>query len=97
MISLRLSDEEYEVVSAAFRQHGARNLSECARAAVLQLAGAPPGAASPLMGSMADLARRVDLVYGEVQRVVSLLVPQQEERGRYEDYTRSAGRIESGD
>ena len=40
---------------------------------MLQLSGAPAGGSNPVLGSLADLARRVDLVYGEVQRVSSCL------------------------
>ena len=35
MISLRLSDEEYQGLKAHYRAHGARNISELARLALL--------------------------------------------------------------
>lgn len=73
MISLRLSDEEYEVVTSASRSNGARNLSEFARAAMLQLSTGPIRTINPVICSIEHLTRRVDEVYHEVRKVAVLL------------------------
>lgn len=72
MISLRLSDEEYEVVTSASRINGARTLSEFARAAMLQLSNSQRRM-DPVVGSLEEITRRVDMVYHEVRKVVTVL------------------------
>ena len=50
MISLRLSDEEYELLKASYHNHGARNVSDLARQALHHIMSGSP---VPTTGSLA--------------------------------------------
>jgi hypothetical protein len=77
MISLRLSEMEYEVLKTHYRIYGARNISELARLALQRIitesAGPPDDVAAALAGLDArvhTLESRVSLLLGR-ERVVS--------------------------
>ena len=70
MISLRLSDEEYQGLKAHYRAHGARNISELARLALQRIVAESDGAEDCVAARLSELEQRLR----QVEFQVSLLV-----------------------
>jgi len=77
MISLRLSDEEYELLKASYHNHGARNVSDLARQALQHIMTGSPvpttGSPVPHDGFAAKLAALDNRVH-TLESHVSLLL-----------------------
>src|SRR5450759_3165246 len=69
MISLRLSEEEFELLKARYHTYGARNVSDLARQALQHIMTGSPGPKPDLAAEMAELNQRVH----ELESRVSLL------------------------
>jgi hypothetical protein len=69
MISLRLSEEEFELLKARYHTYGARNVSDLARQALHHIMTGSPGPKPDLAAEMAELNQRVH----ELESRVSLL------------------------
>jgi len=74
MISLRLSEVEYEVLKTHYRTYGARNVSELARLALQRMMSGPTASQDAFAAKLSDLDERVH----QLESNVSLLL----ERGR---------------
>jgi hypothetical protein len=59
MISLRLSDEEYEALKGSYLTYGVRNVSELARLAVQRIMSAPLVPEDACAPKLSELDRRV--------------------------------------
>jgi hypothetical protein len=59
MISLRLSEVEYEDLKTHYRTYGARNVSDLARLALQRIMTAPAGPQEGLAAKLAELDARV--------------------------------------
>jgi hypothetical protein len=59
MISLRLSELEYEALKVQYRMHGARNVSELARLALQRIVNAPARPPDSLATKLSELDERV--------------------------------------
>jgi hypothetical protein len=59
MISLRLSEEEFELLKTRYHTYGARNVSELARLALQHILTRPPGPQNDFAGKLAELDDRV--------------------------------------
>jgi hypothetical protein len=78
MISFRLSGQEYEILKALHPHHGARNLSDFARTAMLRHLNSEPPAAVQLQSSsvqmtVEELNERVRRMQEDLQRLTALL------------------------
>jgi hypothetical protein len=70
MISLRLSEEEYQGLKAHTRAHGARNISELTRLALQRIVAESDGAEDGVAVRLSELDERLR----QVESQVSLLV-----------------------
>ena len=70
MISLRLSEEEYQGLNTHYRAHGVRNISELARLALQRIVAESPGADRSVAARLSELDERLR----QVESQVSLLV-----------------------
>jgi hypothetical protein len=59
MISLRLSEVEYEVLKTQYRTYGARNVSDLARLALQRIMTGPGGSQEGLAAKLAELDGRI--------------------------------------
>ena len=59
MISLRLSEEEYELLKTRYHSYGARNVSELARQALQHIITGPRGQMTGSPGPQPDFAAKV--------------------------------------
>ena len=75
MISLRLSDEEYEGLRTHYRDYGARNISELARLALQRIV---TGSAGPQDGFAAKLSALDERLH-QLESQVALLVDREKE------------------
>ena len=77
MISFRLSGQEYEILKALHCHHGARNLSDFARTAMLRHLNSEPSATSmhsvSVQSKVEELNDRVLSIQEDLQRLTSLL------------------------
>lgn len=74
MISLRLSDEEYEALRSLYRLHGSRSVSEFARNAMQKVIGENvTPASSTLETRILDLDIKMTSLDHEVARLVHLI------------------------
>jgi hypothetical protein len=74
MISLRLSDDEYEALRSLYRLHGSRSVSEFARNAMQKVIGENvPLAGSTLETRIVDLDAKMASLDHEVARLVQLI------------------------
>jgi hypothetical protein len=77
MISLRLSEIEYEVLKTHYRVYGARNVSDLARLALQRIMSGSPGLPDDVAAKLSELDERVHALesrFSQVQareRVVS--------------------------
>jgi predicted DNA-binding protein len=88
MISLRLSDEEYESLRSLYRLHGSRSVSEFARNAMQKVIGesVSPGG-NTLESRIVDLDSKMNSLDHEVARLVHLI------EARLDPATRTAGAL----
>jgi hypothetical protein len=70
MISLRLSEGEYEVLKTHYRTYGARNVSELARLALQRIVTDPAGPQDGFAAKLSTLDKRVR----QLESQVSLLL-----------------------
>ena len=75
MISLRLSDVEYEVLKTHYRTYGARNVSDLARLALQRMLNGSDASQDPYAAKLAALDDRVH----QLESQVSLLVEREKE------------------
>ncbi len=73
MISLRLSDEEYESLRSLYRMHGSRSVSEFARNAMQKVIGESISPAGTLETRIVELDHKMSSLDHEVARLVSLI------------------------
>ena len=73
MISLRLSEEEYQGLNTHYRAHGVRNISELARLALQRIVAESPSADRSVAARLSELEERLR----QVESRVSLLVEQE--------------------
>jgi hypothetical protein len=77
MISFRLSGQEYEILKALHPHHGARNLSDFARTAMLRHLNSDPPAvvhqSSDVQLKVEELNERILRMQEDLQRLTSLL------------------------
>jgi hypothetical protein len=69
IISLRLSEEEYESLKSRYASHGVRSLSEFARDAMHRVLGEEPASPADLRNRVQLLDGKVALLEGEVSRL----------------------------
>ncbi len=87
MISFRISDKEYEILKALHPHHGARNLSDFARTAMLRHLNSDPASgpvdaavAATLQPAFEDLAGRVQQMQQDINRLTTMLLSKQMEQ-----------------
>jgi hypothetical protein len=66
MISLRLSEVEYEVLKTQYRTYGARNVSDLARLALQRIMTGAAGSPEGLAAKLAELDDRVHALESRV-------------------------------
>ena len=66
MISLRLSEEEYELLKARYHTYGARNVSELARQALQHIMTGSPRPQHDFAAELTQLADRVHVLEASV-------------------------------
>ena len=66
MISLRLSEAEYEALRAHYSIHGARNVSDLARLALQRIIGASPAMDAELAAKLHELNDRMNAMEGRM-------------------------------
>jgi hypothetical protein len=67
MISLRLSEAEYEGLKTHYRNYGVRNISELARLALERIIGESAGAQPSVEDKLLDLERRLVAVERRIE------------------------------
>jgi hypothetical protein len=75
MISLRLSEVEYESLKTRYRAYGTRNVSELARLALQRIATDSPGAQDGFAAKLSEMDERIR----HLESHVSLLLEQERE------------------
>lgn len=73
MISLRLSNEEYEALRSLYRVHGSRSVSEFARNAMQKVIAETVSPAQSLDSRLNDLDLKMSSLDQEVARLVRLV------------------------
>ena len=73
MISLRLSDDEYEALRTIYRSHGSRSLSEFARDAMKKVIKEDAAASSTLESRLLNLDTRMQELDHVVGRLVNMI------------------------
>jgi hypothetical protein len=66
MISLRLSEGEYEVLKARYRTYGARNVSDLARLALEQVLSTPDTPHNAMIARLAEFDERLQALESSV-------------------------------
>ena len=67
MISLRLSEVEYDVLKTHYRAYGARNVSDLARLALQRVIAAPAASPDAFAAKLADLDGRVHALESQLR------------------------------
>jgi hypothetical protein len=80
IISLRLSEEEYESLKSVYASRGVRSLSEFARNAMHRVVGEGPANGAGIEDRVALLHGKVALLEGEVSRLSRALALEAEAR-----------------
>lgn len=75
MISLRLSDVEYEDLKAHYRTYGARNISDLARLALQRIMTGPDASHESIAAKLVELDGRVHALESELQMMRSRFNP----------------------
>ena len=70
MISLRISEVEYELLKAQYRAYGARNISDLARMALERFLNGAPGGPDSLATEVPDLIQRIHTLESQVSLLV---------------------------
>jgi hypothetical protein len=70
MISLRLSEVEYESLKTRYRAYGTRNVSELARLALQRIATDSPGAQDGFGAKLSELDERIRRLESQVALVL---------------------------
>jgi hypothetical protein len=73
LISLRLSDEEYDSLKTQYRTFGARNISDLARMALVRLLAGPPETHDTLAAELSELGERVLVLENQLAAIVQFL------------------------
>ncbi len=73
MISLRLSNEEYESLRSLYRVHGSRSVSEFARNAMQKVIGESRSPSGNIEGRLQELDEKMTTLDQEVSRLVRLI------------------------
>ncbi len=73
MISLRLSNEEYESLRNLYRVHGSRSVSEFARNAMQRVIGEAKAPAGNIEGRLQELDAKMNSLDQEVGRLIHLI------------------------
>lgn len=71
MISLRLSQVEYQILKTQYRAHGARNVSDLARLALQRIMKDSFESQDPVAAKMAELDQRVHALESQVSLIMS--------------------------
>jgi hypothetical protein len=66
MISLRLSEGEYEVLKARYRTYGARNVSDLARLALEQVLSTPDAPQNAMIARLAEFDARLQALESSI-------------------------------
>jgi len=69
MISLRLSEVEYEVLKTHYRTYGARNISDLARLALQRIMTGPDTSHDGFAAKLAELDGRVQALESQFQMI----------------------------
>jgi hypothetical protein len=69
MISLRLSEVEYEVLKTHYRTYGARNISDLARLALQRIMTEPDASQESFAAKLAELDGRVQALETQFQMI----------------------------
>jgi hypothetical protein len=69
MISLRLSEEEFELLKTRYHTYGARNVSELARVALQRMMTGPAAIEGGFTEKLADLDSRVHALESEISLI----------------------------
>lgn len=77
MISLRLSEVDYELLKTQYRTYGARNVSELARLALQRMMTAPVAPQGDFAAKLAELDDRVNALESLLRMPNMLTVPGQ--------------------
>jgi coenzyme F420-reducing hydrogenase alpha subunit len=72
MISLRLSQTEYEVLKTQYRTYGARNVSDLARLALQRVMNGSAASQDNFAAKLAELDNRVHVLESVAQKVSPL-------------------------
>ena len=83
MISLRLSEMEYEVLKTQYRTHGARNISDLARLALRRMMNASTASPDDFAAKLTELVDRVHALESLDDRVHALESELQTIRGTF--------------
>lgn len=67
MISLRLSDAEYDALKTHYRAYGARNVSDLARLALQRIVAGPAESEGAVAAKLADLDGRVHALESQLR------------------------------
>ncbi len=70
MISIRLSEAEYNILKAHYRNFGAATVSGLARLALERILAGRPAARDAYAAQLGDLARRVDALESQVSALL---------------------------
>jgi hypothetical protein len=70
MISLRLSDSEYESLKTHYRTYGARNMSELTRLALQRIVTGAAGPQDDFAGKLSELDARLHQVEDKVSHLL---------------------------
>jgi len=70
MISLRLSEGEYEVLKARYRTYGARNVSDLARLALEQALSAPDSPHNTTTAKLAEFDARLHALESRIAQIM---------------------------
>ncbi len=73
MISLRLSNDEYETLRSLYRVHGSRSVSEFARNAMQKVIGEAHTGTPNIEGRLQELDTKMSALDHEVGRLVELI------------------------
>lgn len=73
MISLRLSDEEFEKLRSLYRVHGSRSVSEFARNAMQKVIAEEQVASSNIEGRLQELDHKMSSLDQEVGRLIRMI------------------------
>jgi hypothetical protein len=66
MISLRLSEVEYDVLKTHYRTYGARNISDLTRLALQRIVADPPGSQEGFAAKLSELDKRIHQLESQV-------------------------------